>query len=97
MLARALCSSAVVELTVRIDRRAEVLEDLLAELGSLRETVAGLEVELVPMAEIEAARDAGKFRDFVDVARVRHDSADVLKWVAEELVDEFGWLVDIAR
>lgn len=82
---------------VRMDRRAEVVDQLRAELRSLGESVGGLAVELVPDAEIEAARDGGKFRDFVDVARVTHAEPEVLEWVAEELVDEFGWLVDIAR
>lgn len=85
------------EITVRIDRRAEVLADLEGELRSLSETVAGLAVEFYDRVDIEAARDAGKFRDFVDVARLVHESGDVLEWVAEELIDEFGWLVDITK
>lgn len=84
-------------IVVRIDRRAEVVGALRDELCSLGDTVAGLEVEFVDHDEIEQARDAGKFRDFVDVAHLRHESQDVLEWVAEELIDEFGWLVDIAR
>lgn len=79
-----------------MDRRAEVFEVLRAELRSLQESVQGLVVEFVPDDEVESARDDGKFRDFVDVAHVTHDADEVLHWVAEELVDEFGWLVDIS-
>lgn len=78
-----------------MDRRAEVFEALRAELRSLQESVDGLDVRFEPEAAVESARDDGKFRDFVDVARIDHAEPAVLNWVAEELVDEFGWLVDI--
>ena len=84
-------------IVVRLDRRAEVLDDLRRELHSLAESVDGLQIDFAADAAVEAARDAGKFRDFVDVARVHHHATDVLEWVAEELVEEFGWLVDISR
>ena len=82
-------------LVIRIDRRAEVLEELLEELRELQNTVVGLEVEFIDRDTYETARDEGKFRDFVEVAVARHEKAGVLEWLAEELVDEFGWLVDL--
>lgn len=82
---------------VRIDRRAEVVTDLRAELRSLAQSVKDLKVTIVSDEEFERARDDGKFRDFVDVATVEHASEEVLEWVAEELIDGFGWLVDVTR
>ena len=84
-------------IVVRLDRRAEVLSDVRGELQSLRESVGGLAVSLADDGDIAAARDSGKYRDFVDVATLTHEDDAVLEWVAEELVDEFGWLVDIQR
>lgn len=92
---RARDSATMQTLVIRIDRRAEVLDDLLDELRQLQDTVVGLEVEFAELAIYEAARDEGKFRDFVEVAVARHEKAEVLQWLAEELVDEFGWLVDV--
>ncbi len=83
-------------LIVKLDRRAEVFADLVAELREMAASVRGLEVDLVTGEEFERARDEGRFRDFVEVASVTHEEADVLSWVREELVDEFGWLVDTA-
>ncbi len=85
------------EMIVRIDRRAEVVEDLIEELELLRRSVKGLDVRMEDRASFEAARDEGKFRDFVDVARLSHESPEALEIVAEELVEHFGWLVDVTR
>ena len=85
------------KITVRMDRRAEVFDVLRDELRSLQQTVADLNVTFHSEAAIESARDEGKFRDFVAVADIDHPEREVLDWVAEELVDEFGWLVDIGR
>ena len=84
-------------MTIRIDRRAEVVDELRAEIVELASSIVGLTVQVVDSNAFESARDAGKFRDFVDVASVSHDSDEVLEWVAEELVERFGWLVDVSR
>lgn len=85
------------DILVRIDRRAEVVDELRRELVSLSQSVEGLTVAFVDEDGFEQARDAGKFRDFVAVASLSHQEPEVLEWAAEELVDEFGWLVDIGR
>lgn len=85
------------EMLVRIDRRAEVVDDLIEELRLLQRSVKGLDVSLEDRESFESARDAGKFRDFVDVARLSHASPEALEVVAEELVEQFGWLVDVTR
>lgn len=84
-------------LTVKLDRRAEIHDDLVVELRQLADSVAGLKLELVDQSEFEAARDAGKFRDFVPIASFEHSSEEVLSWIVEELIDEYGWLVDFGR
>ena len=84
-------------MTIRIDRRAEVVDELRAEIAELASSIVGLTVQVVDLNAFESARDAGKFRDFVDVAVVNHESEEVLEWVAEELVERFGWLVDVSR
>lgn len=89
--------SGAMEMIVRIDRRAEVVDELVGELEELRDSVRGLEVELEDPDAFESARDAGKFRDFVNVARLIHESPDALEIVAEELVERFGWLVDVTE
>jgi hypothetical protein len=68
-----------------------VLED---ELASLRDTVRGLRVDLLPEADFEKAADGGAFRDFVAFARLSHPQKEALDYVAEELLETFGWLVD---
>lgn len=85
------------QIKVRIDRRAEIADEVRSELEDLGATVQGLTVALVDREAFEAARDAGKFRDFVELATLAHDSDDVLEWVAEELVDRFGWLIDVTK
>jgi hypothetical protein len=85
------------EMIVRIDRRAEVVEEVLDELKGLSESVRGLDVLLVEREAFDSARDEGKFRDFVEIARLTHESAEALEIVAEELVERFGWLVDVTQ
>lgn len=86
--------SELVTWTLSVDRRKAdraVLED---ELASLRDTVQGLQVEILSSQDYETADDGGAFRDFVAFARLSHPQQEALDYVAEELLETFGWLVD---
>ena len=82
-------------LKVSVDRRENVLSQLVEELESLRESVNGLRIEFLDNREITEQPNAGKYRDFASVAFVGHDAEEVLDFVTEELIDIFGWRVDI--
>lgn len=80
--------------TLSVDRRKADREALEDELASLGGTIQGLDIELLPVDEYEAAADGGAFRDFVAFARLSHPQKEALDYVAEELLEAFGWLVD---
>ena len=81
--------------TVRADRRTADFEAVRAELLSLAETLVGLEVELVDRLDFDAATDAGAFRDFVPIAVARAPDLAILEAMAEELLLEFGYRLDV--
>ncbi len=80
--------------TVRVDRRKDRADEVLGELLAIGEVVEGLTVTEVHPGEVG---DAGKFRDFVDLATMTHESEAVLETVGEELLLEFGWLIDFQK
>lgn len=80
-------------LTILVDRRECNADEVIRECETLEASVEGLSFEFIE--DPEAQPDAGAFRDFVRVATASHESPAVLEWVAEELVDTFGWRVDI--
>lgn len=82
-------------LKVSVDRRENVLSQLVDELKSLQESINGLRIEFLEDGAIENQPNAGKYRDFANVAFVTHDSPEVLDFVTEELIDIYGWRVDI--
>jgi len=77
-----------------VDRRSDVRSEVVAELADLVATVRGLEADVVDEAAFEEAPDDGTFRDFVQLAEIRHGEREVLDWVVEELVGRFGWQAD---
>lgn len=83
-------------LEIRIDRRWDGASEVADELRSIVATIQGLDVEWVDVSEFENAPDAARFRDFATFARLRHTDAPVLEWVTEELVETFGWRIDVA-
>jgi hypothetical protein len=83
--------------TVRADRRDADLERLRAELLELDQTLEGLRVTLVDPQQVEDAPDGGAFRDFLPVAQASARSEQVLEVMAEELLLEFGFLVDFLK
>lgn len=78
---------------IRIDRRSQDIQALWEELDSLTTSVSGLEVHRIDLR----AADAGKYRDFIEVAALEHPDRAVLEWAAEELIDVFGWSVDVKQ
>ncbi len=82
-------------LKVSVDRRENVLSQLVEELRSLQESINGLKIEFMDDADIENQPNAGKYRDFAGVAFISHPNDEVLDFVTEELIDVFGWRIDI--
>lgn len=81
--------------SIYMDRRRTSYQAVVTELESLARSVPDLALTLVPLEAVEESSDAGKFRDFVEIGQLKHPSDEVLNWVAEELVDQLGWAVDI--
>jgi hypothetical protein len=83
--------------TVRADRREADLDAIVALLRELDGGVDGLAVRVVDRERFELAPDAGAFRDFIPLAHLVHAHEDALHYVAEVLLEDFGWQVDIVR
>ena len=85
-------------LRVRADRRVEgsweIVRDALMRVG---QGIEGVRVELGEREAFEAAPDAGAFRDFVEVGVLWHVDLEALEYAAEWLIDEFDWVIDVAR
>jgi hypothetical protein len=89
--------TAVVEWIIRADRREADLARVQRELAELGQTLEGLSVTLAPAAALAAAPDGGAFRDFVLVGTARAQDVRVLEAMAEELLLDFGFLVDFLK
>ncbi len=83
--------------TVRIDRRQADRNAVIDLLNLLAKSVQQLQVEITADDEFWNTADIGAFRDFVAVAVISHPAEAGLEYVAEELLEEFGWLVDFQR
>ena len=82
--------------TVKVDRRKAEPAKLVERLQSLEQSVQGLRVQLVDRHLYEGEKDRGDFRDFAPVARLSHERREALRIVTEELILEFGWLIDLS-
>jgi hypothetical protein len=80
---------------LRADRRQLPWARLRAELLGLAQTLEGLRVELIPEDRYMEQPDGGAFRDFGPVATLHSDELGVLEAAAEELLLEFGFLIDL--
>jgi hypothetical protein len=80
--------------TLSVDRRKADREQMIAELRALEDGVKDLEVEIFDEDDYRKAADGGAFRDFVPLARLSHPHREGLEYVAEDLLERFGWLVD---
>lgn len=90
-------NSTPLQWTVRIDRRQADRNAIIALLDQLAKSVQQLQVEITDDDEFWNTADIGAFRDFVPVAVISHPAEAGLEYVAEELLEEFGWLVDFQR
>ncbi len=84
---------------IQIDRRqpTHIYHDVLLFLEELLPHIEGLEVEWTPRHIAEERPDQGALRDFIPVAFIHHTNTIVLEYIMEEVVGQFGWLVDIDR
>lgn len=87
----------LVKYDVLVDRRTNALDEVRAEIHSLVESVRDLTVDWESDEAIEGARDDARFRDFARIATLAHPDERGLEWAAEEMIETFGWKVDITR
>jgi len=80
---------------IYLDRRRSSYDVIAEELFNLRDSVAGVSLKIADSESFEHQPDEGKFRDFVFVAHLSHPEQEVMNWLAEELVDQLGWAIDI--
>ena len=83
--------------TLRADRRRADFPQIVAYLRDLEAVVQDLSIDLLPEEVQEGAPDGGAFRDFVDLAHLHHPHTEALELVGEDLLAEFGWLIDFQR
>lgn len=83
--------------TIRADRRTLPRDVLRGELEELAETLTGLDLTVLPQADFDDAPDRGAFRDWAPVAVVTAADPRILDALAEELVLEFGFQVDVLK
>jgi hypothetical protein len=79
---------------VRVDRRKIALELVQHELEALVAGVQGVSLELAEERSFEGAPDGGAFRDFTPVATISCAASAPLEYIAEELLEHFGWAID---
>ncbi len=82
---------------LRADRRRIDYDRVADRLKSLADTVDGLDLDLVDPGQFNASDDAHNFRDFAPVGDLTHDELEVLEIVTEELLLDFGWLIDVSK
>lgn len=83
--------------TVRMDRREGRFEAVCSEMRLLEATLEGLSLEMISPKEFEDAPDEGAFRDFHPIAYASAPDDRILEAMAEELLLEFGFLVDFLK
>ena len=84
----------MIQWTVRMDRRVVDHRALQDTLTTYHMGIEHLHVEVFDAHFIETLPDAGTFRDFIPVAILSHPSEAALEYVAEALLEDFGWRVD---
>jgi hypothetical protein len=80
--------------TLSVDRRKADRATIIEELRALEASVQDLVIEIYAEDEYWNAADRGAFRDFVPFAALTHPHREGLEYVAEDLLESFGWLVD---
>ncbi len=82
--------------TVKADRRKADRSQIIERLRSMEDTIEGLTLYEVDPQLLEMTDDERNFRDFAPVMHLSHDEVGALEVIAEELLLEFGWLIDLA-
>lgn len=80
--------------TLSVDRRKANRDEIIEALNALEAGVQGLSITIFDDEHYWNAPDHGAFRDFVPFATVTHAQRAGLEYVAEDLLEQFGWLVD---
>lgn len=80
---------------VRIDRRKIDRSLLLTHLTELCAGVEGITLHVHNSETFDHAPDLGTFRDFIAVGNITHIQEAPLEYIAEELLEIFGWGVDM--
>ncbi len=83
--------------TVKADQRQADYDELVTQLELLGRSVEGLTVAILASQAFQQHPDRGGFRAFAPVATISHDRLRALEAVAEELISQFGWLIDLSR
>lgn len=81
--------------TVRVDRRQGEPTAIMLMLQELERSIEGLRLDPVETQAFWSMPDAGTFRDFTPVATLHHAHPQALEYVAELLLERFGWRVDL--
>ncbi|MEO1272489.1 MAG: hypothetical protein AAFX99_30710 [Myxococcota bacterium] len=82
---------------IRADKRSVDFDHLQQEIRELGATLVGLEVEIYDRDVFLATPDAGAYRDWGPVALAMAEDPKILEALAEELVLEFGFQVDMYK
>lgn len=84
---------------VQVDRRQEgAHHQVRLFLEQLLPGIAHLDFNLFDLDEALAlSQDQGALRDFIPVASFHHHEVRVFQFIGEELIDQFGWLVDLSE
>lgn len=83
--------------TLKADRRRADPQRIARRLESLHDTVQRLDVQLLDEQTFLGTEDAGNLRDFAPLARLTHPERRGLQIVAEQLLQEFGWTIDLEK
>ena len=83
---------------VSIDRREpEARSRLRRELNAWLPGVHGVTIRWVTQKEAARTPDQGAFRDFVPFFEMRGPDQAALDYICEELVSQYGWLIDLRQ
>ncbi len=82
---------------VRADRRSVNFDRLQSELRELGDSFQDLSVELLDRGAFEDGQDQGAYRDWGPVAVATASDPRILEALAEELILEFGFQIDMFK
>ena len=83
--------------TVKADQHQADYEEVTTHLKDLGRSIHGLSVTLCDPLQFQHRRRGSGFRSFASVAIISHDELQVLETVAEELIAQFGWVIDLSH